>query len=210
MMLDPQGTVKAFLKQLPEAGLTPGFTDQTLVGLGMTSGTILEDATLKHGLGYSDPKDYDSMTDLVMKYVASPGDPASEDGRSLLERRPSGRSPSRPRNGRRRRRWPNPPANTSGESDERHNPGLERQQDLRDEHGSNRSRLERVVHGRQGRVHRDPRAVGLRQVHASDDVRGSRIHHVGDDYRRWRGDHRNRAAMSVSCSRIRRFCRGRR
>ena len=74
MMLNPDGAVKAFMKQVPETALSPGVADQTKIGFGMTSGTILADATLKHGLGYTDPADYDSMTDLVMKYVGSPGD----------------------------------------------------------------------------------------------------------------------------------------
>ena len=75
MMLDPDAAVKAFMKQVPETALSPGIVEQTKVGYGMTSVTMLEDATLKNGLGYSDPADYENMTDLVMKYVANPGDP---------------------------------------------------------------------------------------------------------------------------------------
>jgi NitT/TauT family transport system substrate-binding protein len=73
-MLDPDATVKAFLKQLPEVALTKGIAEQTRLGLCMTGATIIDGPTLKSGLGYSEPADYESMTDLVMKYVASPGD----------------------------------------------------------------------------------------------------------------------------------------
>jgi NitT/TauT family transport system substrate-binding protein len=73
-MLDPDGAVKAYMKQVPETALSPGVAEQTKIGFGMTCGTILEDFTLKHGLGYSDPTDYDNMNNLVMKYTGSPGD----------------------------------------------------------------------------------------------------------------------------------------
>jgi len=72
-MLNPDEAVKLFLKQVPETALTPSGPGQTRMGLGIFNVSMLHDP-LKHGVGYTAPEDYQTMTDLVMKYIASPGD----------------------------------------------------------------------------------------------------------------------------------------
>jgi NitT/TauT family transport system substrate-binding protein len=72
-MLNPDEAVALFLKQVPETALTPSGAAQTRLGIGIFNVAMLHEP-LKHCVGYTSPEDYEVMTDLVMKYVASPGD----------------------------------------------------------------------------------------------------------------------------------------
>lgn len=73
-VLDPEGTVQLFLKQVPETALSPTAVEQTRLGVGIFNVAMLHEPALKYCIGYSVPEDYQAMTDLVMKYIASPGD----------------------------------------------------------------------------------------------------------------------------------------
>jgi NitT/TauT family transport system substrate-binding protein len=73
-MLDLDDAVKLIIKEVPEIALAAQAAEQIKIGLGLTSITMLEDVVLKEGMGYSGDKDYSSMTDLVMKYIANPSD----------------------------------------------------------------------------------------------------------------------------------------
>lgn len=76
MLLEPEDSIKLFVKQVPETALAQGGVERTRLGIGICANTILFDQALKNGLGHSAPADYEEMTDLVMKYVASPEDKA--------------------------------------------------------------------------------------------------------------------------------------
>jgi NitT/TauT family transport system substrate-binding protein len=76
ILLEPDDSLKLFLKEVPEAGLTPASIEQVRLGMGIFANTVLYEAAMKNSLGYAAPADYAGMIDLVMKYVASPGDKA--------------------------------------------------------------------------------------------------------------------------------------
>ena len=80
-VLNPDETVALFLKQVPETALSPTGAEQTRLGVGIFNVSMLHEPALKNCVGYSAPEDYQTMTDLVMKYVVSPGDksPAQSD-----------------------------------------------------------------------------------------------------------------------------------
>ena len=74
IMLDPDAAMKAFVKLVPETGLSPASLEQLRLGVGIFNVDMLFDPARKDGIGAISPADYEAMTDLVMKYVASPGD----------------------------------------------------------------------------------------------------------------------------------------
>jgi NitT/TauT family transport system substrate-binding protein len=74
-MLDPEEALNIFLKQVPELALAPHARDEARVGVGIMIYTVARDIVRQHGLGYIEPKDYDTMADMVMQYLANPGDP---------------------------------------------------------------------------------------------------------------------------------------
>jgi NitT/TauT family transport system substrate-binding protein len=74
-VLNPEEAVQLFLKQVPETAMTPTGPDTLRTGIGIFNVAMLHEPARKYCVGYSAPEDYQSMTDLVMKYVASAGDP---------------------------------------------------------------------------------------------------------------------------------------
>jgi NitT/TauT family transport system substrate-binding protein len=73
-LLDPVEAMKVFFKQVPELALAGQAKEQIRVGTGIMSFVSARDTVKTKGMGYIDPKDYEAMTDLVMKYVAKPED----------------------------------------------------------------------------------------------------------------------------------------
>ncbi len=73
-MLNPEEAVQLFLKQVPETAISPTGPLQTRMGVGIFNVAMLHEPARLHGVGYTSPEDYQSMTDLVMKYIASPND----------------------------------------------------------------------------------------------------------------------------------------
>lgn len=73
-LLDPVEAMKIFFKQVPELALAAQAKEQTRVGTGIMSFVSARDTLSSKGMGYIDPKDYEAMTDLVMKYIAKPED----------------------------------------------------------------------------------------------------------------------------------------
>jgi NitT/TauT family transport system substrate-binding protein len=73
-MLDPEGALKLFLKQVPETALSATGAEAVRLGIGIFNVGMLTDAARLNGIGYTAPEDYKTMTDLVMTYAASPGD----------------------------------------------------------------------------------------------------------------------------------------
>ncbi len=74
-MLDPEEALNVFLKQVPELALAPHARDEARVGVGIMIYTVARDIVRQHGLGYMEPKDYDTMAGMVTQYLANPGDP---------------------------------------------------------------------------------------------------------------------------------------
>ena len=75
--LNPAEAIQLFTKQVPETALSPTGAEQIRVGSGIFTRAMLYDPMLKHGMGYAVPEDFAAMTDLVMKYLAAPGDRVS-------------------------------------------------------------------------------------------------------------------------------------
>ena len=69
-MLDPAQAMKVFFKQVPEMALASQAREQIRVGTGINIYVSARDIIRAHGMGYMEPKDYEVMTDLVMKYIA--------------------------------------------------------------------------------------------------------------------------------------------
>ena len=77
-MLDPAEAMKVFFKQVPEMALATQAREQIRVGTGINIYVSARDIIKTHGMGYSEPKDYEVMTDLVMKYIARDTDKRPE------------------------------------------------------------------------------------------------------------------------------------
>lgn len=73
-LLYPDEALKLFLHAVPEAALAANGPKQVATGLGIFNLTAIDKLAQQHGLGMSNPADYVRMTDLVMKYLAGPGD----------------------------------------------------------------------------------------------------------------------------------------
>jgi NitT/TauT family transport system substrate-binding protein len=73
-LLDPIEAMNVFFKQVPELMLAAQAKEQTRVGTGIMTFVSARDTLKTTGMGYIDPKDYEAMTDLVMKYIAKPDD----------------------------------------------------------------------------------------------------------------------------------------
>jgi ABC-type nitrate/sulfonate/bicarbonate transport system substrate-binding protein len=77
-LLGPAEAMKIFFQQVPELALASQAKEQTRVGTGIMAYVSARDALKSNGMGYIDPKDYEAMTDLVMKYIAKPEDKRPE------------------------------------------------------------------------------------------------------------------------------------
>jgi ABC-type nitrate/sulfonate/bicarbonate transport system substrate-binding protein len=73
-LLDPAEAMKVFFQQVPEMALAAQSKEQIRVGTGIMTFVSARDIVKANGMGYIDPKDYETMTDLVMKYIAKPED----------------------------------------------------------------------------------------------------------------------------------------
>jgi ABC-type nitrate/sulfonate/bicarbonate transport system substrate-binding protein len=73
-MLNSEEAIKLFLQQVPEAGISATGVEQIRLGVGIFNNSMLHEPAFKNSIGYAVPKDYETMTDLVMKYVAAPGE----------------------------------------------------------------------------------------------------------------------------------------
>jgi ABC-type nitrate/sulfonate/bicarbonate transport system substrate-binding protein len=85
-LLDPAEAMKVFFKQVPEMALASNGREQIRVGTGILTYVSARDLVKAHGMGYLDPKDYAAMTDLVMKYLAKPGDPRPDINKMMTNR----------------------------------------------------------------------------------------------------------------------------
>ncbi|HVH82541.1 MAG TPA: ABC transporter substrate-binding protein, partial [Stellaceae bacterium] len=73
-LLDPTEAIKVFFKEVPELALAAQAKEQIRVGTGIMTFVATRETLKTKGMGYIDPKDYEAMTDLVMKYIAKPED----------------------------------------------------------------------------------------------------------------------------------------
>ncbi|MGB6539033.1 MAG: ABC transporter substrate-binding protein [Xanthobacteraceae bacterium] len=73
-MLDPAEAIKLFFKQVPEMKLAAQAQEQIRVGTGIMVYAAASPVIKANGLGWTDPRTYEAQTDLIMRYVAKPGD----------------------------------------------------------------------------------------------------------------------------------------
>jgi len=80
-LLDPAEAQKVFLKQVPEMALAANGKETLRVGTGIYCYSAAREPMKLNGVGYFEPKDFEFMTDLTMKYVAREGEkrPAAAD-----------------------------------------------------------------------------------------------------------------------------------
>jgi len=93
-LLDPAEAIKVFLKQVPEMALAAQAREQIRVGTGIMTYVSARDTIKAQGMGYIVPKDYQAMTDLVMKYVAREGEKRPELDSMMTNRFVGGLKPS--------------------------------------------------------------------------------------------------------------------
>ena len=73
-LLDPAEAMKVFFKEVPEMALAAQAREKIRVGTGIMTYVSARDIIKTNGMGFIEPKDYETMTDLVMKYIAREGD----------------------------------------------------------------------------------------------------------------------------------------
>ena len=73
-MLDPGDAVKLFFKQVPEMALAEQAREQIRVGTGIMVYAAANPVIKTSGLGWIEPEAYQAQTDLVVQYLAKPGD----------------------------------------------------------------------------------------------------------------------------------------
>jgi NitT/TauT family transport system substrate-binding protein len=85
-LLDPDGALKILLKAAPELALSETARKQVKVGTGFTVYVSAPDVVKQHGMGYADPSEIEKQVDLVMKYLAKPGDKRPEAAKLMTNR----------------------------------------------------------------------------------------------------------------------------
>jgi NitT/TauT family transport system substrate-binding protein len=73
-MLDPAEAMKLFFQQVPEMALAAQAKEQIRVGTGIMIYAATNPVIKANGLGWIDPKAYETQMDLIMRYVAKPDD----------------------------------------------------------------------------------------------------------------------------------------
>jgi len=66
--------MKLFFKQVPEMALAEQAREQIRVGTGIMVYVAANPVIKTNGLGWIEPETYQAQTDLVMQYLAKPGD----------------------------------------------------------------------------------------------------------------------------------------
>ena len=74
VLLHPDDAIRIFMKAVPEIALAKNGAEQTRLGIGLFQVAMMDAAAKGHPLGYSDPATFATMSDLVMKTLAAPGD----------------------------------------------------------------------------------------------------------------------------------------
>jgi len=85
-LLDPAEAMKVFFKQVPEMALAAQGREQIRVGTGILTYVAAREIIKTNGMGHMEPKDYEAMTDLVMKYLAREGDQRPEIAKVMTNR----------------------------------------------------------------------------------------------------------------------------
>jgi ABC-type nitrate/sulfonate/bicarbonate transport system substrate-binding protein len=70
-MRNPQESMEIFAREVPELALTQNGKEFVRIGLGLAHHTIARPEAMTNGLGWGDPKVYEEMIDLVMKYTGN-------------------------------------------------------------------------------------------------------------------------------------------
>ena len=77
-ILDPAEAMKVFFKQVPEMALAAQAREQIRVGTGILIYVAAREIIKTNGMGCMEANDYETMTDLVMKYLAHEDDQRPE------------------------------------------------------------------------------------------------------------------------------------
>ncbi len=86
-LLEPAVAQDIFFKEVPEMAMVAQAKERLWVGLGIWMYQAMYAPARKNGLGYGDPKDYETMIDLVMKNIATdPKDKRPEQDAILTNR----------------------------------------------------------------------------------------------------------------------------
>jgi NitT/TauT family transport system substrate-binding protein len=85
-LIDPGEAMKVFFKLVPEMALLAQAREQIRVGTGILTYVSAREVIKTNGMGYMEPKDYEAMTDLVMKYLAKEGDPRPDISKLMTNR----------------------------------------------------------------------------------------------------------------------------
>ncbi|HEX3538525.1 MAG TPA: hypothetical protein VHU15_17330, partial [Stellaceae bacterium] len=78
--------VKVFFKQVPEMAVLAQGREQVRVGNGILTYTATRDFVEADGLGYMRPNDFEVMADMVMRYLANPGDRRPDTAKLMTNR----------------------------------------------------------------------------------------------------------------------------
>jgi NitT/TauT family transport system substrate-binding protein len=70
-LLEPDAAQDIFFKEVPEMAMVAQAKERLRVGLGIWMYQAMYAPARKNGLGYGEPKDYATMTDLVMQNIAT-------------------------------------------------------------------------------------------------------------------------------------------
>jgi ABC-type nitrate/sulfonate/bicarbonate transport system substrate-binding protein len=70
-MRNPEESLELFAREVPEIGLTANGKEFVRIGLGLAHHTMAREESMTHGIGWGDPKVYEEMIDLVMKYTGN-------------------------------------------------------------------------------------------------------------------------------------------
>ena len=73
VLLKPEESLDIFFKANPEMALAKGAHELNKLALDFFRYSVVHDAAKKNGIGYAPPAEYETMMDLVMKYVAPDG-----------------------------------------------------------------------------------------------------------------------------------------
>jgi ABC-type nitrate/sulfonate/bicarbonate transport system substrate-binding protein len=73
-MLDPVAAMELFFKQVPEMALAAQAREQIRVGTGIMVYVAANPIIKTKGMGWIEPEAFETQTDLVMRYLAKPGD----------------------------------------------------------------------------------------------------------------------------------------
>lgn len=87
---EPERALDMFIRQVPEIGLTAGGRENARLSQGIMQWTMLAPEAIENGLGWTDMRKWNAMTDLVMEFGA-PADARRPEAEAIISNRFAGR-----------------------------------------------------------------------------------------------------------------------